>query len=494
MASTVTGLSQVVKGLYELQCCARCVLRYVGFQDTTTYAKSYKEVVQYVSNKFESASPTTTAEDAICVTCLGLLQMHSETQLIKQMCDSVKTTEHEYHNFTMAVFSPLVLNFRHHSMWIYLQEKFSSVYPTAVTLENILPVKDVLKYVYGPRIEAELDSKFYRKSPFKIIVTMTHSEAMRELDFLSKTPKVLKCHPRKRQKVLNNQPTITTNQVINCIETLKTSADFIKVGNCPPKSVNSCCEIGKVECEHWSVFLAGRYNKYSRHLSQSPWLVGEQRMTESSVQELISEEIKKIFRPDEIKFSSAGREDVDVRMLGNGRPFILELINPRKENLSPEQMKILQSAVNNTSEDIHVRDLQMIEREECSKLKAAEESKTKSYNALVYVPGGITEEEIKPLNDMKDTTLMQKTPLRVVHRRVLATRPRTIHFMTTEFMDKNHFRLRLCTEAGTYIKEFVHGDFGRTKPNLTVILNKETDILELDVESVDVDWPPRIDT
>ena len=45
-----------------------------------------------------------------------------------------------------------------------------------------------------------------------------------------------------------------------------------------------------------------------------------------------------------------------------GRPFILELINPRKENLSPEQMKILQSAVNNTSEDIHVRDLQMIER------------------------------------------------------------------------------------------------------------------------------------
>ena len=45
-----------------------------------------QEVVQYVSNKFESASPTTTAEDAICVTCLGLLQMHSETQLIKQVC------------------------------------------------------------------------------------------------------------------------------------------------------------------------------------------------------------------------------------------------------------------------------------------------------------------------------------------------------------------------------------------------------------------------
>ena len=33
-----------------------------------------------------------------------------------------------------------------------------------------------------------------------------------------------------------------------------------------------------------------------------------------------------------------------------------------------------------------------------------------------------------------------------------------------------------------YIKEFVHGDFGRTKPNLCVLLEAETDILELDVE------------
>ena len=34
----------------------------------------------------------------------------------------------------------------------------------------------------------------------------------------------------------------------------------------------------------------------------------------------------------------------------------------------------------------------------------------------------------------------------------------------------------------SYIKEFVHGDFGRTKPNLGDMLNSETDILQLDVE------------
>ena len=30
------------------------------------------------------------------------------------------------------------------------------------------------------------------------------------------------------------------------------------------------------------------------------------------------------------KFSSGGREDIDVRMLGKGRPFVLKLINPKK--------------------------------------------------------------------------------------------------------------------------------------------------------------------
>ena len=44
------------------------------------------------------------------------------------------------------------------------------------------------------------------------------------------------------------------------------------------------------------------------------------------------------------------------------------------------------------------------------------------------------------------------------------------------------FKLTLCTQAGTYVKEFVHGDFGRTSPNLCSILNCDVDIIALDVE------------
>ena len=44
--------------------------------------------------------------------------------------------------------------------------------------------------------------------------------------------------------------------------------------------------------------------------------------------------------------------------------------------------------------------------------------------------------------------------------------------------------------AGTYVKELVHGDFGRTRPNLGSLLDTQTDILALDVEEVLLPWPP----
>ena len=61
------------------------------------------------------------------------------------------------------------------------------------------------------------------------------------------------------------------------------------------------------------------------------------------------------------------------------------------------------------------------------------------------------------------------------------TRQRSITAISAVLVDSYHFRLRLTTQAGAYVKEFVHGDFGRTKPNLTTILHRFVDILELDV-------------
>jgi hypothetical protein len=45
-----------------------------------------------------------------------------------------------------------------------------------------------------------------------------------------------------------------------------------------------------------------------------------------------------------------------------------------------------------------------------------------------------------------------------------------------------------------YIKEFVHGDFGRTSPSLGSLLGTcgRVDILSLDVVEVGLEWPPSL--
>lgn len=49
--------------------------------------------------------------------------------------------------------------------------------------------------------------------------------------------------------------------------------------------------------------------------------------------------------------------------------------------------------------------------------------------------------------------------------------------------------INLTTQAGTYVKEFVNGDFQRTQPSLNSILKLPIDVIALDVINIDLTWP-----
>jgi tRNA pseudouridine synthase 10 len=126
--------------------------------------------------------------------------------------------------------------------------------------------------------------------------------------------------------------------------------------------------------------------KFSRYLSQTPWIVNHQRIGDTSVEELIGIPMKEMFRADQFRFSSAGREDIDVRMLGKGRPFAIELINPRlKGNLfvDKDQMEVLfknmKNQINNKTDLIRVLRLFHVTESDLELLKKGEETKRKVY-------------------------------------------------------------------------------------------------------------------
>lgn len=245
------------------------------------------------------------------------------------------------------------------------------------------------------------------------------------------------------------------------------------------------------------IFLAGRYNKYLRNLSQSPWIDKDDRRIKNSVQELIEDGLKKYLDFEKCVFSSSGREDVDVRMLGRGRPFVFRLINVIGQ--CPPSQKVISEIQNylntNHGEKISIRDLQVVSKDAVSKnLKDGEEEKTKTYRAICCCSRELSDSELAKISSLKDLTINQKTPIRVLHRRSLTVRRRVLHNLTLAHVNwpesdrfkpsdlSRIYQLDLITEAGTYIKEFVHSDFGRTEPSLSSLIgNCEFDLIELDV-------------
>ena len=230
------------------------------------------------------------------------------------------------------------------------------------------------------------------------------------------------------------------------------------------------------------LYIKGNYNKYSREIGQSPWEINGERVCVSSVEEEMKFIVIKKYEAEDLKFSAGGREDRDVRMLGGGRPFMLEILNPKK-NMEKEIKKI-EEEINNASKFIKINNLEICNKEYTETIKKAEINKTKIYTCFVWVQKMITNEDINKLNSLKNIELCQKTPIRVLHRRSLMDRKKIIYEMKAERISDHFMILDVVASAGTYIKEFVHSDLMRTEPSIKSLLDCDIDILQLDVKDL----------
>jgi tRNA U54 and U55 pseudouridine synthase Pus10 len=61
-----------------------------------------------------------------------------------------------------------------------------------------------------------------------------------------------------------------------------------------------------VTFEHTQIFVAGRYLKLERNISNSPWLYKGQRIVQDSVEELVGNQIISHFQAASAKFASSG--------------------------------------------------------------------------------------------------------------------------------------------------------------------------------------------
>ncbi len=112
--------------------------------------------------------------------------------------------------------------------------------------------------------------------------------------------------------------------------------------------------------------------------------------------------------------------------------------------------------------------------------------KTKCYRLLVRVE--TANAVALPADLVLPLTVRQQTPVRVLHRRGNAIRERGIRALQVKVRERGEgqsvLQVEMETEAGLYIKEWVHGDLGRTAPSLAALLGTPCTFLSLDVYDV----------
>lgn len=258
------------------------------------------------------------------------------------------------------------------------------------------------------------------------------------------------------------------------------------------------CLTLRVDVDIRPVFIYGRYRKLGRGIPQTRWpcracrgraegceaCEGTGLQYPDSVQDLIGEPFRLALSADDTSFHGMGREDIDVRCLGRGRPFVLELKRPRIRRTDLDEIV---AAVNaNSAEKIEICDLRWSNRSEVSRVK--ETRSEKSYTICFRIEDPPEESAIiASISSLSGVTLEQQTPKRVSHRRADKKRKRKVVSIDKISVEGDEVQFSVRCEAGTYVKELVHSDEGRTVPSVTSVLERPCEVIWLDVEDIHAD-------
>ena len=257
-----------------------------------------------------------------------------------------------------------------------------------------------------------------------------------------------------------------------------------------------------------SLFFGGRYNKYVRDIPQTRWpcrecgghgttrdgkpcehCKGTGKLYPTSVEEQINAEVIKLFNAADAVLHGGGREDIDGRMLGDGRPFVMEVVNPKIRNVD---LLELRERINAHAKDkVGVSELVYVDKGAVEAVKGAKPNKV--YRLKVIYNEDISIETLKSsITALSNSEILQQTPVRVMHRRADLERKRKVFEITLDDLNEaeKYFIITVRCEGGLYVKELVSGDDGRTKPSLSGLLGQQARVKELDVMNVEggISW------
>ena len=259
----------------------------------------------------------------------------------------------------------------------------------------------------------------------------------------------------------------------------------------------------RVEAQVNSAFVYGRYQKLERGIPQTRWPCrtcngvgrtgdgpcdacdGTGLTYQRSVEQLVAPVVEDVMDGVGATFHGAGREDVDARMIGTGRPFVVEVDEPRRRTVDVER---LEADVNAFAEGaVEVEDLCLATHPMVERVKTLDAAKR--YRATVAFDVKVGEPALADaVTELDGATIAQYTPERVDHRRAGRTRERDVYGIEATLDGPREATVEIHGEGGLYVKELVSGDDDRTEPSLAGLLGVGAEVRALDVLAVEAEY------
>lgn len=376
-----------------------------------------------------------------CFLCLNIFRKITIDELVNEILENSKNLKFENFRLTLG-FSPLFS-----LIHAYIKRKLLEKQDTDVNKHNDADNGDsidynlidvsILRKVFKPLIIPILMSKTKKtntvnsNTELKISFEFPDSLYSKTFEYFNHIPIVKKIGEKKFRTTsivdrgnINEMVKVCSKELFS---TIIESNSYIST------ACNDLRPLALVIRDN--IYYKGSYLKYSREIGQSPWEINGIKVCFSSVQEEINKSLIHLFKCDSVTMHASGREDRDVRMLGTGRPLLLEVVNPRVENL-PEP-KTVEEAVNTSTDLIELKISDYSDKKYLDEIKKYEDSKRKNYICVVWSKNTITEDSISTLQKVKDLEIIQKTPLRVAHRRTLKDRKKVIYRIGAEIINQN---------------------------------------------------------
>ena len=242
------------------------------------------------------------------------------------------------------------------------------------------------------------------------------------------------------------------------------------------------------------IFVYGRYRKLEAGIPQSkmicmacggkgcPKCKGLEKIYGKSVEEFISTPFLKASGGNDEKFHAAGREGADTRILGSGRPFVLEIKNPVRRDI--DLIEIAVTIKNESEGKIEVDDLKFCLKETVRTLKAHRQLK-KTYRLEVLFENPLSEDELKQLEEqVVNYNLPEKSGIQT-DKGLVVKQEKQIYESKVNRLTQNSVEIIITSMGGQYIKELI-GKKGEVESTLSQFIKNPIKKMGFDI--VDISW------